>query len=32
MPPEIFAALFAAEHYIEPGAPAGMTRGWPFAV
>ncbi len=28
MPAEIFAAFFAAEHYIESGRPAGMVRGW----
>jgi len=28
MPEEVFAGFFAVEHYIEPGRPAGMTRGW----
>ncbi len=28
MPPEAFAAFFGAEHYLEPGRPAGMVRGW----
>jgi LmbE family N-acetylglucosaminyl deacetylase len=31
MPPEIFAAVFGHEHYLEPGRPAGMVEGWPFA-
>lgn len=28
MPPEMFAAFFGAEYYIEPGRPPGMLRGW----
>ena len=27
MPPEMFAAFFAHEHYIEPGRPPGMVDG-----
>ena len=30
MPPEVFEAFFAHEHYIEPGRPPGMVEGWPF--
>ena len=30
MPPEMFAAFFGHEHYIEPGRPPGMVDGWPF--
>ncbi|WP_197275125.1 PIG-L family deacetylase [Luteipulveratus halotolerans] len=28
MPPEVFAAAFGTEFYIEPGRPAGLTKGW----
>ena len=28
MPPEMFAVVFGAEFYIEPGRPAGMHDGW----
>lgn len=28
MPPEIFAAVFGAEFYIEPGRPPGMVERW----
>ncbi|CCH80450.1 Uncharacterized LmbE-like protein [Nostocoides japonicum T1-X7] len=28
MPPEAFAAVMGTEHYIEPGRPPGMVRGW----
>ena len=28
MPAEVFAVLFGAEHYLEPGRPDGMVRGW----
>lgn len=31
MPEEAFALGFGVEHYLEPGRPAGMVRGWPFA-
>jgi LmbE family N-acetylglucosaminyl deacetylase len=31
MPEAAFEVLFGTEHYIEPGLPAGMVRGWPFA-
>ena len=31
MPPEMFAGSFGHEYYVEPGRPAGMTSGWPFA-
>ncbi|KRE61134.1 PIG-L family deacetylase [Nostocoides sp. Soil756] len=31
MPPEVFTAVFGYEHFIEPGRPSGMVRGWPFA-
>jgi LmbE family N-acetylglucosaminyl deacetylase len=30
MPPEIFAAAFGTEYYIEPGVAGPMRRGWPF--
>ena len=30
MPPEVFAAAFGYEHYLEPGREPGMVRGWPF--
>ncbi len=30
MPPEVFAAVFGFEHFIEPGREAGMARRWPF--
>ncbi len=30
MPPEVFTAMFATEHYIEPGREPGMHAGWPF--
>ncbi len=30
MPPEVFAAFFGHEHYIEPGREPGMVQGWPF--
>ena len=30
MPPEVFAAAFGFEHYIEPGRAPGMVEGWPF--
>jgi len=32
MPPEVFAAFFGHEHYIEPGAAPGMVDGWPFGA
>ncbi len=32
MPPEAFAAVMGTEHYIEPGRPAGMVRGWWLAT
>ena len=28
MPPEVFAAIFSAEFYIEPGRPPGMVERW----
>ena len=28
MPQPIFETVFGVEHYIEPGAPAGMRQGW----
>ena len=28
LPAPAFAAVFGTEHYIEPGRPAGMVRGW----
>jgi LmbE family N-acetylglucosaminyl deacetylase len=28
MPPEVFAMFFGTEHYVEPGRPPGMRRGW----
>ncbi len=28
MPDEIYAIVFGAEHYLEPGRPAGMVEGW----
>lgn len=28
MPPEAFATFFSSEHYLEPGRPPGMVRGW----
>ena len=28
MEPGVFAMAFGAEHYIEPGRPAGMVTGW----
>lgn len=30
MPEPVFAAMFGAEHYIEPGAAPGIRDGWPF--
>lgn len=30
MPPQMFAAGFGHEYFIEPGRPTGMTSGWPF--
>lgn len=30
MPPDVFEAWFAMEHYIEPGREPGMVRDWPF--
>lgn len=30
MPPQMFAAAFGHEYFIEPGHPAGMKAGWPF--
>jgi LmbE family N-acetylglucosaminyl deacetylase len=30
MPPEVFVAVFGAEHYVEPGREPGMVDGWPF--
>lgn len=30
MPPEVFAAMFGHEHYIEPGLDQPITDGWPF--
>ncbi|GGL31546.1 PIG-L family deacetylase [Phycicoccus endophyticus] len=32
MPPEVFAAAFGFEHFIEPGCAPGMVQGWPFAA
>ena len=32
MPPEVFAAFFGHEHYIEPGRAPGMVEGWPFGA
>ena len=31
MPPEVFAAVFGTEHYIEPGVDGPMRPGWPFS-
>lgn len=31
MPEEVYAAAFGVEHYAEPGQPAGMVTGLPFA-
>lgn len=31
MPPEVFAAWFGTEFYVEPGRAPGMVDGWPFA-
>lgn len=31
MPEEMFRGWFGTEFYIEPGRPAGMVDGWPFA-
>ena len=28
MPEDAFAALWGVEHYVEPGRPDGMVRGW----
>jgi LmbE family N-acetylglucosaminyl deacetylase len=28
MPPEVFAAAFGTEYFIEPGSPPGMRSGW----
>ncbi len=28
MPPEVFGAFFGTEHYVVPGHPGPMTRGW----
>jgi LmbE family N-acetylglucosaminyl deacetylase len=28
MPPEVFAAVFGTEHFIEPGRSPGMRRAW----
>lgn len=28
MPVEMFPVGFGTEHYMEPGRPAGMIRGW----
>lgn len=28
MPPDVFAAVFGTEFYIEPGRPAGLRNGW----
>ena len=30
MPPDVFAAMFGHEHYVEPGLDQPMTEGWPF--
>jgi LmbE family N-acetylglucosaminyl deacetylase len=30
MPPDVFAAMFGHEHYVEPGVDQPMTEGWPF--
>jgi LmbE family N-acetylglucosaminyl deacetylase len=30
MPPEVFAALFGHEHFIEPGVDGPMREDWPF--
>ena len=30
MPPEVFAAFFGHEYYVEPGRAPGMVDGWPF--
>jgi LmbE family N-acetylglucosaminyl deacetylase len=31
MPPDVFAAVFGSEFYIEPGREPGLVEGWPFA-
>lgn len=28
MPPDVFAAVFGTEFYIEPGRPSGVREGW----
>lgn len=28
LPPEVFAAMFGLEHFVEPGLPPGLRRGW----
>jgi LmbE family N-acetylglucosaminyl deacetylase len=30
LPPEVFAAFFGHEHFIEPGVDGPMREGWPF--
>jgi LmbE family N-acetylglucosaminyl deacetylase len=30
MPPDVFAAMFSTDHYLEPGREPGMRVGWPF--
>ncbi len=30
IPPEVFAVMFGAEFYIEPGLEPGIRDGWPF--
>lgn len=32
MPPEVFAAAFGAEHYIDPAIGGPMRDGWPFGA
>jgi LmbE family N-acetylglucosaminyl deacetylase len=32
MPPDVFAAMFGHEHYVEPGVDQPMTDGWPFTA
>jgi LmbE family N-acetylglucosaminyl deacetylase len=30
MPPDVFAAMFGHEHFLEPGVDGPMREGWPF--
>jgi len=30
MPPDVFAAFFGHEHFIEPGVDGPMREDWPF--